>query len=218
MQHGEHKTFQDKNNRFLTATAWKDTGKFPVKFISTLSQPTVATHCVRRIGSSRQRIPQPLVAHQYNKLYNFIDAFDQYQSKYKVGRNSKKVWKYLFFFLIDAAVVNSFLLYKENSTCRTSVKRYDQFRFHLEIGHALIGGYSSRKCEYSRSNTDTQANNPVNVNTHENVRMNANCVRRCVFHSKLDSNMKKTYETAYGCKLCNVHLCKTCHKPFHDRK
>ena len=90
--------------------------------------------------------------------------------------------------------------------------------FHLEIGHALIGEYSSRKQEYSRSNTDAQANNPVNVNTHENVHMNAKHVRRCVFHSKLDSNMKKIYETAYGCKLCNVHLCKTCHQPFHDRK
>ena len=71
--------------------------------------------------------------------------------------------------------MNSFLLYK-NSTCHTSVKRYDQFRFHLEIGHALIGGYSSRKHKYSRSNTDTQANNAVNVNTHENVHMNAKCV------------------------------------------
>ena len=93
MQHGEHKTFQDKNNRFLTATAWKDTGKFLVKFLSTLSQPTVATHCVRRVGSSRQRIPQPLVAHQYNHSYGFIDMFDLYRSKYKVGRNSKKAWK-----------------------------------------------------------------------------------------------------------------------------
>ena len=208
MQRGEHKTFQDKNNRFLTATAWKDTGKFPVKFLSTLSQPTVATHCVRRVGSSRQRIPQPLVAHQYNCLYSFIDMFNLYRSKYKVGRNSKKAWKYIFFFLIDVAIVNSFLLYKKNSTHCTSVKRYDQFRFQLEIGHALIGGYSSRKQEYSRSNTHTQANNPVNVNTHENVHMNAKCVR-CVFHSKLDSNTKKIYETAYGFKLCNVHLCKT---------
>ena len=93
MQCGEHKTFQDKNNRFFTATAWKDTGKFPVKFLSTLSQPTVATHCVRRVGSSRQRIPQPLVAHQYNHSYRFIDMFDLYRSKYKVGRNSKKAWK-----------------------------------------------------------------------------------------------------------------------------
>ena len=143
--------------------------------------------------------------------------FNLYRSKYKVGRNSKKAWKYIFFFLIDAAIVNSFLLYKENSTHCTLVKRYNQFRFHLEIGHALIGGYSSRKQEYSRSNTDTQANNPVNENTHENLHMNAKCVG-CVFHSKLDSNMKKIYETAYGCKLCNVHLCKTCHQPFHDRK
>ena len=142
---GEHKTFQDKNNRFLTATAWKDTGKFPVKFLSTLSQPTVATHCVRRVGSSRQRIPQPLVTHQYNHLYSFIDMFNLYRSKYKVGGNSKKAWKYIFFFLIDAAIVNSFLLYKENSTRHTLVKRYNQFRFHLEIGHAQKGGYSSRK-------------------------------------------------------------------------
>ena len=123
MQRGEHKTFQDKNNRFLTATAWKDTRKFLVKFLSTLSQPTVATHCVRRVGSSRQRIPQPLVAHQYNHSYGFINMFYLYRSKFKVGRNSKKAWKYIFFFLIDATIVNSFLLYKENSTHHTLVKR-----------------------------------------------------------------------------------------------
>ena len=99
-----------------------------------------------------------------------------------------------------------------------AVKRYDQFRFHLEIGHALIGGYSSWKRDYSRCNTDTLGNNPVNVNLHENVHMNAKHAKRCVFHAKVDSNMKKIYETAYGCKLCNVHLCKTCHQPFHDRK
>ena len=194
MQCGVHKTFQDKNNRFLTAMAWKDAGKFPVKFLSTLSQPTVATHCVRRVGSSRQRIPQPLVAHQYNCSYGFINTFDLYHSKYKVGRNSKKAWKYIYIFLPYWCSCCEFIPTVQGEFYPPYFcKRYDQFRFHLEIGHALIGGYSSRKCEYSGSNADTQANNPVNVNTHENVHMNAKCIRRCVFHSKLDSNTKKIY-------------------------
>ena len=81
---------EDKNNKFLTATAWKDKGKFPVKFLSTLSKPIVATHCVWRVGSSRQRIPQPLVAHQYNHSYGFVDTFDLYCSKYKVGEKFQK--------------------------------------------------------------------------------------------------------------------------------
>ena len=71
---------------------------------------------------------------------------------------------------------------------------------------------SSRKHDYSR--ISTLVNNPSNVLMHENVHMNAKWVKRCVFHAKVEANTKKIYETAYGCKLCNVHLCKTCHKPF----
>ena len=98
MNRGDHITFQDKNNPNLTATAWKDTGKTPVRFISTFSKPDVVTHCVRRIGQTLTRVRIPSIAHTYNKRYNFVDLFDLYRSKYKVGRNCKKSWKYIFSF------------------------------------------------------------------------------------------------------------------------
>ena len=111
MNRGDHITFQDKNNPNLTATAWKDTGKTPVRFISTFSKPDVVTHCMRRIGQTLTRVRIPSIAHTYNKRYNFVDLFDLYRSKYKVGHNCKKSWKYIFYFLIDATIVNSYILY-----------------------------------------------------------------------------------------------------------
>ena len=135
---------------------------------------------MRRVGSSLQRISKPLEAHQYNCSYGHINTFNSYRAKYKVGRNSKKAWKYIFYVLIDAAIVNVFLLYKENSTHCTNIKGYDQFRFCLEIGHSLIRGFSSRKCDYSR--ISTMANNPSNILMHENVHMHAKLVKRCAFH------------------------------------
>ena len=168
---------------------------------------------MRTVGSSLQRISQPLVAHQYNCTYGHTNS---YRAKYKFGRNSKKAWKYIFYFLIDAAIVNAFLLYKVNSTYCTNIERYDKFSFHLKIGHSLIGWFSSRKHDYSW--ISTLVNNPSNVLMHEYVHINAKWVKRCASHSKVEANTKKFYETIYGCKSCNVHLCKTCHKPFHERK
>ena len=119
--------FHCSDNPNLTATAWKDTGKTPVGFISSFSKPDVVTHCVRRIGQTLTRVRIPSIAHTYNHGYNFVDLFDLYRSKYKVGHNCKKSWKYIFYFLIDATIVNSYILYSQSSTCTTNVKRYDQF-------------------------------------------------------------------------------------------
>ena len=167
LNRGDHINFQDKNNSSLTATAWKDTGKTPVQFISTFSTPDVVTHCVRRIGQTLTR-----VTHTYKKGYNFVDLFDLYRSKYKVGCNCKKSWKYIFYFLIDATIVSSYILYSQSSTCTTNVKRYDQFRFRLELGKSFIAGFSNRKRDHLWAQLPAPLD-PANsgLNSHENVHM-----------------------------------------------
>lgn len=211
MDRGQHVTFQDLNNPFLTITAWKDTGKNPVKFLSTFSKPNVTTRCLRRIGARYEELPQPICASQYNKNYGFVDKFDLFRSSYKVGSNGKKAWKYIFNFCLDASLVNSYLLYVETSQRPKTVKRYDQFRFRLELGKSLVGNFSSRKRPLG---PETPIPNPYAE--HINVHMQAKRVRRCAYHKKVPGN-NKPMETAYGCRLCNIFLCKNCHKPFHDQ-
>ena len=59
-------------------------------------------------------VPQPQVISNYNKYMNAVDRSDQILATNNVLRKCMKWWKTLFFHLIDIAVVNSFILFKEH--------------------------------------------------------------------------------------------------------
>ncbi|KAF0716186.1 piggyBac transposable element-derived protein 4-like [Aphis craccivora] len=57
----------------------------------------------------------PIVLGEYNKHMNCVDKFDQNKKSCQIDRKAKKWWYRLFFHFIDAAVVNSYVLYKLQS-------------------------------------------------------------------------------------------------------
>ena len=61
-------------------------------------------------------VSQPKVISNYNKYMNAVDRSDQILATNNVNRKCMRWWKTLFFHLIDIAVVNSFLLFKEHQT------------------------------------------------------------------------------------------------------
>ena len=58
-------------------------------------------------------VSQPKAIANYKKYMNAVDRSDQILATNNVNRKCMKWWKTLFFHLIDIAVVNSFLLFKE---------------------------------------------------------------------------------------------------------
>jgi hypothetical protein len=56
-----------------------------------------------------------LLLKYYQKYFRGVDICDQLRSKYPIGRNSKKWWKYLMNFLINLCIINGYILYTENS-------------------------------------------------------------------------------------------------------
>nr|XP_023016389.1 piggyBac transposable element-derived protein 4-like [Leptinotarsa decemlineata] len=54
----------------------------------------------------------PAAVIDYNHNMNFVDKFDQLLASYKTDRRSKKWWHRIMFYLLDAAVVNSYCIYK----------------------------------------------------------------------------------------------------------
>ena len=58
-------------------------------------------------------VQQPEVFHMYNQYMNAVDRSDQILATHNVQRKCMRWWKTLFFHLIDMAVVNSFILFKE---------------------------------------------------------------------------------------------------------
>ena len=74
MVRGEHKIWQDENDKYLTACIWQDTKQ--VHYISTAYSPTIVGVALRRVSSRYERVSQLLCSKQYNAFYQSVDRFD----------------------------------------------------------------------------------------------------------------------------------------------
>ena len=112
--------------------------------------------------------------------------------------------------------MNAWIVYQEISTRSVPKKRYSQLDFRVEIAKGLIANYSSRK----RTSSPFHFLAPLpgeNEGRHVNAHMGAEYVKTCVGHAIFMPQGVKCKRTAFGCKLCNVHLCKECHFPWHQK-
>jgi hypothetical protein len=205
---GDCKILQ-KEGTNLTASVWRD--KKNVYHLSTLSDPKLQMQAQRRVGNNILDVPQPHAVYNYNKYMGGVDLHDQLRMKYDVGRNSKRWWKYLFWFLLNSAIVNAFILYKCASK-RQIRKRYTHLNFRLELVRDLIGGYSKRKRSWSEIDRPGLVE-VENIMGHINVLLPGR-KKRCRYHLK---QLQVRRETVYGCSVCAVHLCRDgCHAKFHN--
>ena len=211
MIRGTHKTFQDRNNPALTCTVWKDTAA--VRFLSTETNPTVVSFALRRVGGAYVRINQPLVASKYADNYKSVDFFDFATTKYQLARRSYRSWLYLFSWSLQASIVNAYILFKATNTESRS-KHFSQADFRLILGKQLINGFSCRKVKPTYEPlyvgpdiTGTQ------ILDHENSRLNSPRGRSCKYHRKRYGCNKRT---VFGCRICQIYLCKECHFAWHD--
>lgn len=207
MRRGESRIRQKGN---LIAAVWQD--KKQVAFLSTLSSnPNEQVPVTRRLGRNELNLRQPHCAKEYNKFMNGVDRHDQLRMSYPLGRDGKKAWKYIFWFLMNCAIVNAFIVFSTSSRRRNSKKRYTHLDFRTELAHSLIAGFSGRKRKGAEvENVQFDENNFAG---HECVHMNSK--RRCRVHL----SRKERKETVYGCKTCGVHLCKAgCHFLYHNQQ
>ena len=63
-----------------------------------------------------REVQQPKVIANYNKYMNGVDHSDQILATNTVLHKTMKWWKNMVFHLIDMAVVNGFILFKEHQT------------------------------------------------------------------------------------------------------
>ena len=210
-QRGDSHVVQDFNHPNLTLTGWLDTKL--VRFLSTMSSPTTVGFTTRRVNNERTVVNHPEVGSQYSTHYAGVDRFDQKRAKYRVGRFSRKGWKYYFHFMLNAAVINSWILYDETSTRPTNIRRYAQIHFRQELVVALIGNYSQRKRAVPIPPQDP-VRGDGDLLRHRNVHMQARRPRRCRGHKDFFPDARPK-QTVYGCKTCDVFLCKRCHDKYH---
>ncbi|XP_026328038.1 piggyBac transposable element-derived protein 4-like [Hyposmocoma kahamanoa] len=154
--------------------------------------------------------PLPIV--EYTKNMGGVDRFDHFRSSYSIGRKSKKNWFRLFWFLLEAALINAYILYSQGHVKRNNSHR----EFRLRVARGLVNNFSSRKASstilknkkggvYGINDEVRLANVGVHMPT-------AGTKRRCRFCSTRTNPKRSKIE----CNLCKVPLCiAPCFAKFH---
>ena len=123
----------------VSASAWMDCKV--VMVMSTNCQPSGSgtVHRKQMDGSSVEvACPESIIC--YNRFMGGVDRADQLRGYYRCRSKSRKF--YIFFFLFDVAITNTFILMK-NFVSSCPFKNFKSFR--LQLAKDLIGEYCSRR-------------------------------------------------------------------------
>ena len=99
----------------ILALQWVDNKVVSMVTTAGNANETTQVNRKRKAGGtwSATNVQQPQVFQMYNQYMNAVDRSDQILATHNVQRKCMRWWKTLFFHLIDIAVVNSFILFKE---------------------------------------------------------------------------------------------------------
>ena len=194
-------------------TKWHD--KRDISFLSSNVLPSEPSRLVPRKKNGRNiQIEKPRVADVYTADMGGVDRADQLRSFYFAGYSSRKWYRYIFWFLFNLSVCNSFILESIYRTNQGERKR-PMINFRLDLAKRLINGFSQRK---RKRRSQEALNQPVAREEHISVHVQGR-KRKCVQCIQAGRRTPKGYkvETRFECSLCKVALCRTCHNEYHAR-
>lgn len=192
----------------VTATLWHD--KRDVRLLSTNCDATVKTTVDRRINKSRTKtaVPCPLHLKLYNEFMGGVDKFDQLSKYYNVRRKHRKWWKYVFYFVLNSCIVNSFILFEMDRQKSVPAWKLTMLNFQKTLALRLM-----RAGKQPVVATPTQLHHtPEKLTGH---------LRQCALCTTQNkkSNSGRVKRTSWGCTACKVPLCKnSCFLEYHAGK
>lgn len=140
-----------------------------------------------------------------------VDHNDQLRQYYHVRLKCRKYYKYIFWFLFDVAVTNTYILSKMNPGTKHNLKD-----FRVSLAKELIGNYISRK----RPGRHSIMPNPVRFREAHFPTRGAERGHRCHYCYTYKHRRR---ETLWYCKDCQHFLCHTgreddCFLLFHTQQ
>ena len=192
--------FLQRQTGNLVMTVWQDTK--PVVVLSTNCDPTVHTEVKRKQKDGSQTTVQcPLSAQVYNKYMGGVDRADQYRGCYTVWAKSRKCYRYVFWFLFEICVFNTYVLHRYSPSASKPLTEYKDFR--VLLANELIGSYCSRK-SIGRPPKTTLPARALTV-AHFPVKTTRG---RCHYCQLIH---QRQAHTVWYCQQCEHRLCHTGH-------
>lgn len=158
-------------------------------------------------------VPRPLPLLLYQENMRGVDLCDQLRECYQVGRPCRKWWRYFLWFYVNLCIVNAYIVLRESRggapPAGFNGKQFTQRHFRVRLAQQLIGDYQGAR-GMERAARKRHADSPIEYG-HRLERMSERS-RRC----RNCTNKGLRHESVFGCKICNVHLCRGgCFSEFH---
>lgn len=212
MKAGDIHFRQDGN---MVATLWKD--KRPVAILSTNAQPEMGEAERKAPGGKKKvAVPKPVLA--YNTSMGGVDLADQHHSYYPVGRPSVRWWRYICWWLLQTAMVNSFIIWSQSHQPAPTRKGKRHVDFRLDVLRQLCKGNSVRRRDGPQA--VSQAGVTTSQPLSHTIERFPGSKKNCSVCEKAKKRTDKGYgvKTVWGCLVCKVHLCKGhCFAQFHQQ-
>lgn len=202
---------------------WMDTKVVHVLSKAFSPSEIVQARRMQRNGTSLS-VTCPRSIMEYTRRMGGVDRFDRNRSCYSVSHKSKKWWLHIFYFIVDAAVVNAFILYKSVHPDMSQ----SLLEFRADLFQGLVRGYCSRERRSSLQGSSfmryrfTGKSRLKLAGVPDNIRLqpgNHFPEKTDKYHKcRLCSSRKNNKRSRIMCVQCKVWLCiNPCFGRFHSR-
>jgi hypothetical protein len=216
---GQH-LYRQRGN--LVCVTWMD--KKPVNFFSTYCDPivmgTVQRWRATKRGGRKDKtvtLPCPEVVTEYHTWMRGVDVFSQRESYSRIGRRARRWWPRLAWFLIDMAINNAYILYRQYMAGQEEkdVAAESSKAFRRALMKALVGTFTARKKRGRRSTQPRFASGEV-----PHIPKLRSVDQVCTVCSKTmrRSQGKHKPRTREGCETCGVAVHFACWKGHLPRE
>ena len=187
----------------------------------------LTTKQLQRFFASRLALPVILPIDDYNYNMNSVDRADQLRAEFNTKRATRRNWLPYFFWLLDCAIINAFLLWRWELESRVIGRQHEDQRTHRQFRGHLVEDLVGPEAPATR------VNSPIRVYHNSDFRQ-PNIARYKARHHVLQGHNKRTacyycrYKLSKGeikrkdmritrksCGECSLPLCKECFKPYH---
>ena len=203
----------------MMALKWKD--KRPVTMLTTIHDDRMISkrRRTRRAEGGQEYIEKPRVVEEYNRHMGGVDKSDQYLVYYSFGHRTLKWWKRIFFHLLDVAIVNAYILYRQTPT--EDGKHLTHEHFRIELAKGLL---QSSACDAPRLAGPTRQTHPPLTRLTERhfpgrlgYKSDGHPVQLdCFVCSRRSEGKRKVVTTK--CKQCDLPMCIfECFELYHTK-
>ncbi|CAF1401911.1 unnamed protein product [Adineta ricciae] len=164
---------------------------------------------------TNEPIVKPLCIVEYNSNMGAIDKTDMQISFSECTRKTIKWYKKLFLHILDMALLNGYIIYKQKTG-----KRLTFLDYRLEVTREIVQKFGSlKKKGRGRPSLTSEPLRLTGRHFPSRIEPNGNNHirrRKCIVCSRTNLAPKKRTDTLYECVDCDVGLCiDDCFKKYH---